>query len=74
MTAEIHAAEDRSNDRHDDVAGQASGDGSECGADDDGDRQVKHISFGDEGLKFRKHGIPPTLLWVPRILCRFPDN
>jgi hypothetical protein len=56
---EIEATEDRSDDRHDDVAGQAGGDGAECCSDDDGNRKVEYVAASDEVPEFLQHEDSP---------------
>jgi len=58
----VDIAEDRPDDRHDDLLGERGDDRAEGAADDHPDSKIDDIAPGDEGTKFRKHGDPPDWL------------
>ena len=56
VVAEIEAAGDRADHRHEDVADQRRHDAAEGRADDDADRQIERIALDGEVLEFLQHG------------------
>lgn len=58
MAGEIEAAEDRANQGHDDVAGQAGGGGREGRADDHGYGEIEHVASCNKIAELSQHVFP----------------
>ena len=69
VVAEIEAAGDRADDRHENVADQRRHDAAEGRADDDADRKVEALPLIGEVLEFLQHDLLP---WMSESLSRWP--